>query len=302
MIKKAEGMFQVSFSYSRFVLVLGSLLLSGCLVIPTTVTTPLPHGEIDSIQIHKSDKSSVSRLFGEPDVKRDAGNIWIYSGGQKSAVFVMLIDNFPSDNLYNYEWLFLRFDKQGRVAEKELVEEKEGCTKSGYCLSGYWREKNGKYHLVDKSTLLYQETVNQDVPAVAPGYCRLYLYYVPGENDSFLSRHMIAVKINDSQPVILDANTYARLDITAGQFSVSLPGHGEIDWSYALKDLHRRREIRNNRAFTCPDRQSRYYGLSLTIDEQLPNKKLEPDIIDISEVDKVKAKTSIQERESIENP
>lgn len=271
------------------VILLCGFSLAGCLVIPTSVKTPLPHDKIDNLQLHNSSRESVLQVMGKPEVSRDGGRVWLYSSGHLVAIMLAISNTGGGANVYAHEWLFLRFDNDGKLVEKELVGEKHGCTQSGYCLQGGWYREKGQYHLMDSMTVLSQSTTAQDVPPVREGECRLYLYYV-GQENRLLPRYKTSIMINHAGPYTSDEHTYVRLDIPAGRFTVSLP------------KAQKHRVMSEINTFDCPAGQQRYYGISLTIDDEIFKKVFRPDYLQMFTVAPTVAIKTLRQRRMTVNP
>lgn len=277
------------------------LFLSGCLVIPTSATPPLNREKIEKIQINVTNKQAITNIFGEPDVIRDNESIWIYSKVKDTSIVVMI---YPPGGFttQDYEWLFLRFDKNKNLIEKEFIEDEDGCTKSGYCLHEGWVRTRDGYRLFNHKTILLVPKQNQILRDLEQGHCRYFLYDIGKMNwkGVFLYWPINSVNINDHGPFVLDKDTFTYVDLPEGNVVFS-PGEGQedarIDYgSHAAE-------------FDCQDGQTKYLGISKTDKDgffKSTSDKSESSgvkkYINIFEIDPVIAKEEIKKRKLVVNP
>jgi len=285
-----------SYIFIRFTYItLVTILLTSCMVVPTSLETPLPHNEIDSLQLNVSDKQSIAQLLGNPNVKRDDGNTWIYARSVRTAM-IFVISTTGSDGAYvrNYEWLFLRFDERTKLIEKELIEDKYGCTKSGYCLHKGWLPHKGmsEYNLPDDRTILLQPKTVRNNPSIQSGHCRVYIYST-GISNWLLRNWDISINVNNIGPIVIDKDTYTYIDLPSGKITITLT-HGRPNTI-----------ITGNSSFECTPIQKKYLGLHLLIKDEpfrSNNDIPDPHHLKIYEIDTELASKEIKNRMLIVNP
>ena len=266
-------------------------LLSSCIVIPTSFDSPLPREKIEPIKIGVSNKTSIRELLGEPDVTRDNQRIWLYSKGKLFALVLPLYGSSGFD-IREYEWLFLRFDQQGNLIEKELNHDKKGCTQSGYCLHDGWVRYKGVANLLHSHTMLLQPSNTPYLSALPPGYCHLYIYGT-GTSMWIHNSRTSSIKINDFGPIVIDIETYAHLVVPAGKIKITFFGASVFTI------------IPGKSEFDCESKQTKYLGLYTTMkDAPFRGKDAGPDPnhLSIFELRPEVAIEEIKNRNLIVNP
>ena len=119
----------------------------------------MPKDKLASLPLYITHKEDIDELLGNNAIKRDNGSIVIHSKGEDAA-YIFVPDKHTligRIEIKDYEWLFLRFDRDGYLIEKELVEAKNGCTTSGYCIEKGW-VKIGKNRELDKNKKILVKT------------------------------------------------------------------------------------------------------------------------------------------------
>lgn len=117
------------------------LITAGCIILPLG-STLLDKEAINQIEVNKASQQEVISIIGQPTLKLDSDNIWLYVGVNDAAVMM-------SNGVYymqEFQWIFMRFNKANILIEKEVFEKQYGCTASGYCLVAGWeRGEHDKY-------------------------------------------------------------------------------------------------------------------------------------------------------------
>ncbi|MDH5369290.1 MAG: hypothetical protein OEW99_04655 [Gammaproteobacteria bacterium] len=264
------------------------------MVIPTSLAPPIPRDKLVSIQLNVSDKNSIVKLLGNPDVKRNNGSIWIYAKGQRAAMLFMVSPGGGGGTyMRSYEWLFLRFDKNNKLIDKELIDDKYGCTKSGYCLHKGWLPQKGmsEYKLFNDRTILLQPPAADNLKSIQSGYCRLYIYST-GISNWLLRDWGMSVNVNNIGPIVIDKSTFTYIDLPAGEITITLTGGQQ----YTI--------ITGDSSFECGATQNKFLGLYLAIkDAPFRNNDIpDPHHLNIFEVDSDVASKEIKNRKLIVSP
>ena len=319
----AEKLYSMRLMYLAFFY----LLLTGCMVIPISLSPLLPKKNIDAIHVNVTNKQEVSKLLGSPDVKRDSDNIWIYSKGKQVAEAGLLMSTV-SIPIMKYKWLFLQFNKKGYVIEKELINDENGCTKSGYCLySGWYAIKRPKWNsrdvwkLINERVILLMPQQKQRLPELKQGNCRYFLYDIGHASRTRISWWLIpyskwwkfiSININDQGPYTIDySDTFSYVDLPAGKVTfsyVNIPTYKMRRLpAEKLEDYVQINDESDNSISECIAGQTKYLRMSLILkpgkhklDKSDPE-RLKIDI-NLFEVDPIEAKEVLKKRKLIVQP
>jgi hypothetical protein len=258
---------------------------------------------LNKININQISKQETMSLLGKPDVIRNNGKIWIYSGG-KDVAFTLFI--LPQGGLYDHKrirWLFLRFNEQDRLAEKEMVDSMHGCTKSHYCLPDWpnigWRRIKEEWRLINNKTILLIPEDNKDkIPVVGNDHCRYFLY---GMDDRdwiiFRGDDGFTLYINGYGPYRLNFRTFTYIDLPAGNMSLK------------ITDIDKPTNINNGKNiayYQCNAGETRYLSLRFTNKKKTDEFKQSVNFIEVEpdSADKILIKSQIFKppRQLIVNP
>lgn len=106
------------------------LVLSGC-IWPTLNPDPYHDDILRNIKIGASDRNELASFLGQPEVKLNNDQFWIY--GQST----IIIHDTLGSHLHVYQSLLVEFENDV-VKSFDVIVERYGCWKNGLCLVSGW--------------------------------------------------------------------------------------------------------------------------------------------------------------------
>jgi hypothetical protein len=196
-------------------------MVSGCLIIPVPAPEAEPYDPnfLAKLEKEQASREEVVEAMGEPNLARETDSIWIYGKSRRLSYFAgVSVTGAGAGTIEDFQFVVVEFQNDS-VKHIELVEDREGCSASGICLSNAWRnieaehfeqQLSPEYTIVasvrddDKQSKQFEPVIDR---------CSLYYY----QDNVFAT----PIRIGANLSIQVSNDTYAHLILEPGVYELS---------------------------------------------------------------------------------
>jgi hypothetical protein len=218
----------------RIILIALSITISGCLYVPWFGSKPHADDALAQVLTGETTRAEVLEIFGEPDVSREQGKLWIYENGKITGALIAVPIPVPGAGAVGTAAFLKQFeDLQSLLVEFEndtvkhfrILEEEYGCYSNDICLISGWALRAYPPYLIPKMASI--TSIGSDDQLAKrfngiPGRCSIYIYSI----GRFWKEYPGLISLESIELAPLNLEGYLHVGLQPGKMKISVFASG----------------------------------------------------------------------------